>query len=288
MTNNKNNIPSAPTVSVLLPVHNTKEEYLRACIESILQQSFTDFELLIVNDCSTDSHVESIIKSYTDARINYYVNETNLGISGTRNRLMALAKGKYWAIVDHDDISLPERFQKQVSFLETHPQVGVVSGGIFQYDEHKHKKYPILHAEHDKDIKMKLSRECELYHPAAMIRASVIRDNHLCYEEAYSPAEDRVLWYRMLPLTQFYNIQEPLIIYRWHTSNTSKTQQFQMDCAIEKARLLFEKEFPEISAVYPETIIVKLLSVPVLKIRREIRKYRVYFLGIPLLSIKRM
>ncbi len=282
------NNTTTPLVSVLLPVYNTKEEYLRACIDSILKQSFTDFELLIVNDCSTNSQVECIIKSYDDKRIQYYVNEKNLGISGTRNRLMSLAKGKYWAIVDHDDISLPDRFQKQVFYLEHHPEVGVVSGGILQYDEPKNRKYPILHAENDNDIKLRLARECELYHPAAMLRADTLKAHHIVYEEEYSPAEDRVLWYRLLPFTKFYNIQEPLIIYRWHSSNTSKTQQFKMDCAIQKARILFEREFPEISSVYPEVTKVKVLSIPVLKIKREINKYKIYLFGIQILSIKKM
>ena len=285
MTNNKNNTPTVPVVSVLLPVYNTREKYLRECIDSILKQSFADFELIIVNDCSTDLQVEQVIKSYNDNRIRYYVNDINLGITGTRNRLMSLAKGKYWAIVDHDDISLTDRLKKQVAYLDDHPEVGVVSGGIFQYDEPKNRKYPILHVEHDKDIKLKLSRECELYHPAAMIRADLVKNNNIAYEEEYSPAEDRVLWYRMIPFTQFYNLQEPLIIYRWHASNTSKTQQFKMDCATEKARLLFEKEYPEISRVYPETITIKVLSFPIFKIKKEINKYRVYLLGIQIASI---
>jgi len=279
---------AGPLVSALLPVYNTSERYLRECMESILSQSFTDFELIIVNDRSTDPQVERVIKSYTDSRIKYYVNERNLGISATRNRLMSLAKGKYWAIVDHDDISLKDRFKMQVDFLEKNPEVGVVSGGIYQFDEPQNRKYPILHLEHDRDIKLKLSRECELYHPAAMIRADIIRQNHLSYEEEYSPAEDRVLWYRMIPFTHFYNIQEPLIIYRWHNSNTSKTQQFKMDYATQKAQLLFEREYPELYKLYPEKIQIKFLSFPLVTIKREVNKYKVYFLGLRLLSIKKM
>ena len=97
-----------PEVSVLLPVYNTPEDFLRQAVESILNQTFQDFELLIVNDAST-TDVEKVIRSYSDSRIKYFKNKTNLGISGTRNILLDKAQGKYLAVMDHDDISLPER-----------------------------------------------------------------------------------------------------------------------------------------------------------------------------------
>ena len=115
-----------PRVSVLLPVYNTRPEHLREAIDSILAQTFADFELLILNDCSTNTDVEEVVKSYTDPRIVYAVNERNLGISPSRNRLLDMAQGEYLAVMDHDDISLPERFEKQVAFLDAHPDVGIV------------------------------------------------------------------------------------------------------------------------------------------------------------------
>ena len=106
-----------PKVSVLFPVYNTNETFLRAAIESVLAQTFTDFEFIIVNDASSDPNVEKTVKSYTDERIRYYANEHNLGISLTRNKLLDLAVGEYLAIMDHDDVSLPTRFEKQVDFV---------------------------------------------------------------------------------------------------------------------------------------------------------------------------
>ena len=102
-----------PKVSVLMPVYKTDENYLREAIESILSQTFEDFEFLILDDCPEDDR-EEIIKSYKDKRIKYSKNETNLGITRSRNKLIDMAKGEYLAVFDHDDISLPERFQKQV------------------------------------------------------------------------------------------------------------------------------------------------------------------------------
>ena len=115
-----------PEVSVLLPVYNTPEDFLRQAVESILNQTFQDFELLIVNDAST-TDVEKVIRSYSDSRIKYFKNKTNLGISGTRNILLDKAQGKYLAVMDHDDISLPERLAREVDFLDCHPNIGVVS-----------------------------------------------------------------------------------------------------------------------------------------------------------------
>ena len=101
-----------PRVSVLMPVYNTKPEQLREAMDSILAQTFGDFEFLILNDRSTDPQVEEVVKSYSDPRIVYAVNERNLGISGARNRLLDMAQGEYLVVMDHDDISLPERFEK--------------------------------------------------------------------------------------------------------------------------------------------------------------------------------
>ncbi|WP_418765953.1 glycosyltransferase family 2 protein, partial [Mailhella sp.] len=119
-----------PRISVLMPVYNTRPEHLREAMDSILSQTFTDFEFLILNDCSTDPQVETVVKSYTDPRIVYAVNERNLGISGARNRLLDMAQGEYLAVMDHDDIALPTRFEKQVAFLDAHPEIGIVGSRV--------------------------------------------------------------------------------------------------------------------------------------------------------------
>ena len=118
----------APKVSVLVPVYRPREEYLRACIDSILSQTFRDFELLLLDDCPEDRTAEAVIKSYADGRIRYSRNPANLGISASRNLLIDMARGEYLAVMDHDDISLPERLEKETAYLDAHPEVGVVSG----------------------------------------------------------------------------------------------------------------------------------------------------------------
>lgn len=105
----------APRVSVMMGVYNSSR-YLRKAIDSVLAQTFRDFELVIINDGSTDES-EEIVRSYDDPRIRYVLNETNIGIIPTRNKALALCRGEYLAILDSDDISMPERLARQVEFL---------------------------------------------------------------------------------------------------------------------------------------------------------------------------
>ncbi len=103
-----------PKVSVLMPLYKTNEAYLREAIDSVLNQTYTDFELILLDDCPTDTR-EHVVCTYNDERIRYLKNERNLGITPSRNKLLDLARGEYIAVMDHDDISHPERFAKQVA-----------------------------------------------------------------------------------------------------------------------------------------------------------------------------
>ena len=230
-----------PKVSVCLAVYKTKPEYLKECIESILNQTFTDFEFLIVDDCPEDKECEKIIKSYKDGRISYYRNKENLGISGTRNRLIDLAQGEYIAVMDHDDISLPTRFEKQVAYLDAHPECGVVSCWYEHFPNLKVKKKP----ENNKQIINALRNSCPILHPASMLRKVVLIKNKIHYEKEFSPSEDYALWCRLIGKTEFYNIQEVLFKYRDHAANESKKSGQKMKMATDKIRksLLPQKTF---------------------------------------------
>lgn len=214
-------------VSVLMPVYNTPEEYLRPAMESILAQTYRDFEFVILNDASTDENVEKIIKSYSDKRIRYYKNDVNRGISFSRNRLIELAKGEYLAVFDHDDISFPTRLEKEAAFLDNHSEVGVVGSWYQAFDKDKVRKFPT----DDAAIKRGLMSGCVVSHTSAMIRKSVLIGNHISYEEVFSPAEDYALWCRLLSKTNFANIPEALVAYRCHAGNTSHKQRYKMTLA---------------------------------------------------------
>ena len=215
-----------PKVSVLMPVFNTQESHLREAIESILSQTYTDIEFIILNDASTDANVERIVKSYDDSRIIYSINEKNLGISASRNKLIDMANGEYLAIVDHDDISHPERFAEEVAYLEKHPETGLVSSIMESVGNKEPKLWNV--PEQSLDIKKQLLVECCFYHPACMIRKSVLIENNVRYEPLFSPSEDHALFCRLIHKTEFYNIQKVLLYYRNHPGNTTHLKAREM------------------------------------------------------------
>lgn len=134
---------SSPQVTVLLPVYNG-EKYIAQAIESILNQSFRNFELRIIDDGSKDSSVK-IVQSYSDPRIRIVKNPQNLGLVQTLNRGITLIKSEYLARMDADDIALPDRLEKQLLFMQARPEVGLLGGAIQLVDENgdKHGKITV-------------------------------------------------------------------------------------------------------------------------------------------------
>ena len=211
-----------PLISVLLPVYNTKEEYLRECIESILNQTFKNYELIILNDGSTNN-VEEVVKSYKDSRIKYFTNKDTKGITEVRNKLINLASGKYIAVTDHDDISLPERFEKEVKFLENNPEYSIVSSWLEIFSEKTPKTKIWKTAPFPKYFSM--LRRCELSHPACMYRKADFEKYHLTYEADYFGAQDYALFAKAIRYLKFANLQEPLLKYRKHFTNASNNKE---------------------------------------------------------------
>lgn len=279
-----------PKVSVLLPTYNTPEDYLRENIESILGQSFTDFELIILDDASPNPRVREIIKSYQDPRIIFAENSSNLGISPSRNRLLDMAKGEYLAIADHDDISMPKRFQLQVQHLDAHPELGVVGSWIEVYPKGKIKKYPASNVE----IEDMMMYTTGIIHPASMIRKSVLEKHAVRYEEEFSPGEDYTLFARLVGKTKFANIQEVLLRYRSHATNTNKLRSAEMDLGTVATRYFVRHDNPAIAmraalrAKKKSTWkLFRFLPLMVVKERGDARKTYLLFGFIPLLSWKR-
>ena len=203
---------NCPKISVLLPVYNTPEDYLREAIESILKQTYTDFELIIINDGSTNN-AESVIRSYTDERIRYF-KQDNRGLIDTLNCGISICRGAYIARMDADDISCAERFAEQVNILDHHPQIGVVGCWIkyFPKEDVKHfKEYPRY---------LDLLGDNVIAHPAVMIRKSVLDRFDVKYAN-YLYAEDYELWSRLIRCCEFYNIQKILLNYRKHPASIS-------------------------------------------------------------------
>lgn len=214
---------SLPLISVILPVYNA-ENTLGEAIGSILNQTFADFELILINDGSTDAS-EKIVLSYEDKRIKYFSNETNKGLIYTLNRGLRLARGKYIARMDADDISLPTRFEKQVRILEENPSI-IVCGSRIAYFGIKKRKSVYIAPESSEENKKWLVRESCFAHPTVMMRKEVLVNNRISYHPDYKNAEDYKLWIDLAPYGEFYNIQEVLLNYR--LSSTQITQSHNM------------------------------------------------------------
>ena len=276
-----------PKISVLMPIYKTPEKYLREAIESVLAQTFKDFEFLILDDCPEDNR-KDIVASYNDERIKYWQNDINMGISASRNKLIDLAKGEYLAVMDHDDICLPERFEKEVQYLDKHPEVGVVSAQLNSIISQKTSQNPA----DNHSIKLALMRVCVISHPVSMIRKSVLLENNIRYEEQYTPSEDYALWCRLIPHTEFHNLEDILLLYRDHKENTSHLQGDKMKKATLGVWTFVEEENPSLFKEFllkaRQKSYIKLFGfIPIISVIKqgECSKYYL-FEKIPLLSIK--
>ena len=281
-------------ISVLMPVYLTQEQHLREAMESILAQTFGDFEFLILNDSPEAAYIDDIVASYADSRIRYFRNAENIGISESRNKLIDLARGEYLAVMDHDDISCPERFEKQVAFLDSHPEVGVVGCHSETISESLKKRKLYTPPVKDHDIKVSLIRNCVILHPTAMIRKCVLLDNNIRYEACFSPAEDYALWCRLIPCTRFYNVPEVLFKYREHETNTSKVKDIEMVKSTIAIHAFVEVENPVLFREYQDRAIhktrIRLFGfIPFITIKVRRNRGRVFlFEVIPLFTFKKV
>lgn len=241
MTSNTHN----PKVSVLTPVYNTNTEYLRQCIESILNQTFTDFEFLLLNDSPENVAIEQTIKSFADPRIKYYSNKQNMGISYSRNMLLDLAQGEYIATFDHDDISHPDRLKKEVNFLEQHPHIGIV-GSLVQYfkQDINENGHVASCPQYDNDIRVMLTESCYVAHTSILIRSQILKQHGLKYRAYFSPCEDYQLFNELLDVTKFHVLQEILVYYRIHDARTSNVQHTTMNLMSKTIKLDIRNKYP--------------------------------------------
>lgn len=218
-----------PKISVVMPVYNS-ERYLREAIDSILAQTFSDFEFIIIDDGSQDSSPD-IVRSYTDKRIRFYQNEHNMGVAATLNRGLDLASGEYIARMDSDDISLPERFEKQIRFLDCHPDYGICGSCIIVFSE-SNSTHIVNYAETDLQIRADMFFNSAFAHPSVMLRRKSLGASR--YDCAYEKAEDYELWYRLLQHTKGYNLQSPLLRYRHHATQVTQTQKNEQHKSVLK------------------------------------------------------
>ncbi|SMD36486.1 Glycosyltransferase involved in cell wall bisynthesis [Reichenbachiella faecimaris] len=202
-----------PVLSVILPAYNA-QHYIREAIDSILDQSFQNFELIVSDDGSSDQ-TRSIIESYDDPRIVVSHNNKNIGKTETVNRLFGMVKGEFLTIHDADDFSNRERFKKQIDFLKSNPEYGVCGTGFKTITEKGEEFDKVLMNQTDQEIRENIDKHSQIHGPTAVVRTRLI-DPKLRIYRAYfeNNYEDIDFVYRILSISKAYNLREYLYYYR--------------------------------------------------------------------------
>jgi glycosyltransferase involved in cell wall biosynthesis len=218
-------MPGEIAVTVLMAVYN-EARFAPAAVESILGQTFTDFEFLIIDDGSTDSSAD-YLRNLRDPRVRLLRNAGNLGLTRSLNKGLDAARGTYLARMDADDIAQPDRLARQVAFLDASPHIGIFGSSRILIDENNNEIAVAHAAEDDLAIRWKCLLGNPFAHPTVMLRRAIFDQHHLRYDESFRTAQDYELWSRLLTHTQGTNLREPLLRYRLRDgmSKTCKPEQ---------------------------------------------------------------
>lgn len=231
-----------PLVSVVMGCYNS-EKYIRESIDSILSQTIHDIEFIIIDDCSKDDTV-SIIQSYKDKRIRLILNKENRGLGYNLNYGLKISNGKYIARMDADDISLPNRFEEQIKYLEKNREVvcvGTWSKKIGEINIFTKLFSPYIKTKCDYEmLKALVLFGTPMMHPSVMFNGDIIRKEHINYDPEYRKAQDYELWSRIIWQYRLANIPKVLLHYRYsqdQASNKNRSEQVSLSNNIYK-RLL--------------------------------------------------
>lgn len=250
---------------MLMPVFGA-ETYVEEAVNSVLNQTFVDFELIIVDDGSRDlsySILANLAKK--DDRIKLYRNRRNSGIGFTRKRLAKLARGKYAAIMDADDVMLPDRLEKQVWFMDRHPEVIVLGGQCVTIDEmgavNGEKRFPLTH----NSIYDMMFTRMSIQQPASMINLSLVPEEFPWYDNSVSPVEDLDNLFRLFNYGKFANLKYRVLKYRvYGASNSLKNPKrtFRLTMKVRMRavfRYNYQPTFLAILAVMAQSMVVAIL-----------------------------
>lgn len=238
-----------PIISVIMSVYNTPIQYLIDSIESILNQTFTDFEFLIVDDASTDESIHRLLETYNDPRMYIIHNEINRGLTYNLNVLFKLAKGQYIARMDADDISMPDRLEKQYSYMEKYKQVQIL-GSFVQANRGIHMFGGNM------DYAMRKAKmlfyNAGICHPSAMIRKSFLDNHRIEYNTSIRKAQDYSLWISCLEWTNLVVFPEALLYYREHDGQISKLMREGVGGQKEFSRVIREKQLNSLGVSFTQ------------------------------------
>ncbi len=199
-------------MSVLIAVHNA-DHLVGAAIESIAGQTYRDWELIIVNDGSTDDTSKVLQAWETNERVTVIEHSVRLGLSVSMNHAFARARGELIARLDADDVSLPARLESQVAFLDAHPEVAVLGTGAELVDADGTPLRTVVLLEHHEEIAAHIYRRSPLIHPSVVFRRTFLEALG-GYDPRLRRAQDADLWLRGYRRFRYHNLQEPLIRYR--------------------------------------------------------------------------
>jgi glycosyltransferase involved in cell wall biosynthesis len=229
-----------PLISIVMAAYN-EEKFIGEAIESILNQTYPHFEFIIINDGSTDK-TEEIILSFSDPRIKYIKNEINLKLIASLNKGLSLATGKYIARMDSDDVSIPQRLEKQVHFMESNPEVGISGAQLIVFgSEDTTMNYPLEH----EDIKLRLLITSCFPNNLVIFRRELMQQFKMSFTAGYHHAEDYKFWTQWVQVTKGANLPDYLVKYRFHASSVSHKykdvqRQTRNRIRVEYLRSLFD------------------------------------------------
>jgi len=229
----------APKISVVMSVYSEPLNWIQEAIDSILKQTFADFEFIIINDNPNNKDLNDFLmmNKINDNRIVIINNEKNIGLTKSLNKGLEIARGEYIARMDADDVSLPNRFEKQIDVLDNHKEIGVCGTGIKTFGR---IEKIVLHPE--KMNEMCLFLDSPIAHPTVMFRKYILEG--IGYDENFKVSQDYALWARLYKNgVEFYNIQEVLLNYRYsdvQISTQKKSLQYDLARKIRRDILSFE------------------------------------------------
>ncbi|MCS7007508.1 MAG: glycosyltransferase, partial [Gaiellaceae bacterium] len=236
---------SAPCVSVLMAVRDG-ERFLRLALRSVLGQSLADLELVVVDDASSDATPESLA-SVRDSRRVVLRNDERRGLAASLNRALEVARGRYLARLDADDVALPVRLERQVARLESDSRLGILGSAVLEVDEDGRLGALHLMPEGPRAVRWAALFSAPFYHPTVVLDRETLARHGFRYDGAYAESEDYELWTRLLRVTEGANLPEPLVLYRVHPGQaTQRRRALQRELQLRVARREIARMAPEL------------------------------------------
>ena len=217
-----------PETTVLIPAYNCGK-YLKETLDSVLKQTYQDYEILIIDDGSTDD-IDEVVGAYKDKRILYLKNPENLGIVHTLNNGLEIATGEFIARMDADDLMLGNRLEEQVTFLKRNLDYGMVGGWYKITDESGHLLNTSRTPQEHEFLRLGLTFRNQFAHPAVTMRTSIVRE--LKYNPELQYCEDHDLWIRFSEKTKVTNLPGMYLSYRWYPGNSCNRKQKELKTAV--------------------------------------------------------